>query len=344
MKRADNICESVSTFKSSNLFNQIFNGSIISLKQMQLVINVFEDELGSIKEWSSLVERNGSDEFLDKVYKVINHSSSFEKAYYALVREAAERFGFDLLHQNRPTFRIQQPNSNSISFHIDEWAGHDECSLNIWTPLVDIPEVCSLGIVSVEDTPKLINYFLSNNCSFLDFDKKCLNYARFQEMKSGSSLLFGNHTLHGTKCNSSGITRFSFDFRITPKTLSKNNHFRYSRNALGEGEFNSAEIELKKVLYCIRSFGKLAYLSHSDQRIILSSYAKFNNLKLYKECHEIESTVVEQLPFITNFIEKYPNYDLLITSRNCFHEDEIASLLTIEKILARTGNKVHYAI
>ena len=100
--------------------------------------------------------------FRNKMYQVV-HSTDFSSIYFRLVKLVSDFLPFDVLCQKRPTVRIQPPGDNSIIFHIDEWAGHDLDSLNVWFPLVDIHESASLGVVNPSVTNSLLSSFYAGD-------------------------------------------------------------------------------------------------------------------------------------------------------------------------------------
>jgi hypothetical protein len=92
-----------------------------------------------------------------------------------------------------PMFRIHPPGWESISpYHKDSEYGLPSGAINAWIPLTEVWDSNALWIESAEDRR--------------DFRPVCLHY--------GQALIFDAVRLtHGSRKNSTGSTRVSFDFR-----------------------------------------------------------------------------------------------------------------------------------
>ena len=179
---------------------QLFSGTVRNVFSI-LPIRDFFDKSLSIDLSNVLISTTAQQEDLKrKIYSFI-HTPEFSELYFNLVSEVSAFLPFPVLCQKSPTLRIQRPNDNSIIFHIDEWAGHDSDSLNVWLPLVNIDSTSALGVVNPDDSAYLLSNFYSNSISSESLESFSRSKASFSPMKIGEALFFGNHTLHGTQTN-----------------------------------------------------------------------------------------------------------------------------------------------
>ena len=261
---------------------QLFSGTVRNVFSI-LPIRDFFDRSLSIDLSNVLISTTAQQEDLKrKIYSFI-HTPEFSELYFNLVSEVSAFLPFPVLCQKSPTLRIQRPNDNSIIFHIDEWAGHDSDSLNVWLPLVNIDSTSALGVVNPDDSAYLLSNFYSNSISSESLESFSRSKASFSPMKIGEALFFGNHTLHGTQTNLSKKTRISIDFRLTPESTSRNLHQRYvSPDRLIQSGTKYSPVQ-RNAIYCIRSTNSLLDVSFEEQRNLISSYCKRHSISLVGE-------------------------------------------------------------
>lgn len=140
-----------------------------------------------------------------------------------------------------PRIRIAPPSdylTSGVSYayapHRDTWYGHPICAVNYWMPLFDITHENCLALF-----PTYCSRAIRNTSAGYDHDKWVSTYRfkateqitaearphpmptedvdRSSELRvvgnPGDLLIFSSQQLHGTVPNTSGITRFSIDFR-----------------------------------------------------------------------------------------------------------------------------------
>ena len=317
-------------------FRTHFNGEVSPFLDFSEVATFFEDKLNLKLERLSLKSIAEAEELKSRMYSVV-HAESFQGLYHKLVNQVSSLLRFRVLCQRRPTVRIQRPEDSSIIFHIDEWAGHDKESLNVWFPLVNIHESASLGVVHPATTKALLESFYSGLISADELEQRSRDEAVFRSMNLGQVLLFGNHILHGTQVNRSENVRISLDFRLTQKLISKNLHQRY----IEPWELMSNDLHIaqcREAVYCIRSSNILEDMSFPEQRALIRSYCDRNSINLIAETHEIQCRPVPSLPLLTTLLKKHKGCDIVMVSRGCFFEEELNTLRDLESALRQAGN------
>ncbi len=322
---------------------EMFSGTVHNVSSIFPIRDFFDKSLSLDLSNVSISTTAQQEDLKTNIYSLI-HSPEFSNLYFNLVSEVAAFLPFPVLCQKSPTLRIQRPNENSIIFHIDEWAGHDSESLNVWLPLVDIDSTSALGVVNPNDSASLLSDFYANSISSDLLESFSRSKASFSPMKMGEALFFGNHTLHGTQTNLSDRTRISIDFRLTPESTSRNLHQRYvSPDRLIQFSSKYSAVH-RKAIYCIRSTNSLLDVSFQEQRNLISSYCDRHSISIISETHEIQGRPVVELPFITRALEKFPNCDLIMLSKGCFYPEELDRLNDLESKLISTGNQLIFII
>jgi ectoine hydroxylase-related dioxygenase (phytanoyl-CoA dioxygenase family) len=105
-----------------------------------------------------------------------------------------------LVYQCPPTIRVSMPaRKPTIGLHCDsEYERHQSAEINFWVPLT---RVWGSNTLHLESSPDAGDF-------------------RPVEMDFGTALRFnGNHCRHFTEANDTNCTRVSFDFRIVPRSL-----------------------------------------------------------------------------------------------------------------------------
>jgi len=120
--------------------------------------------------------------------------------YHDFVAERiAPLFGEPVYVQRVPTLRISLPNGTAVShFHRDSEFHHQPATVNFWLPLSPAFGTNTVWIESAPDRG--------------DFGPA--------DLVPGQVLQFDAINLrHGNRCNETGRTRVSFDFRVIPRRL-----------------------------------------------------------------------------------------------------------------------------
>jgi ectoine hydroxylase-related dioxygenase (phytanoyl-CoA dioxygenase family) len=155
-----------------------------------------------------------SSEMLSKKWPYNENSSDFHSTFYQKLNEpweeiislyenfvsdyVAENIGEEFLYQKFPTFRVHLPDMRAVTkwhYDADQDHAHPIGEINFIIPLTDMLET---NAVWCESHPHSHDYQPMN-------------------IKKGELLKFnGNRRHHGNKPNTTGKTRFSFDFRVLP--------------------------------------------------------------------------------------------------------------------------------
>jgi hypothetical protein len=115
---------------------------------------------------------------------------------------ASDIFKEDLIYQKRPTLRCHFVNNLAVGeFHRDRDYNHPIEEINVWLP---ITEARNNNTIQIEHS---INS----------------NTFRPVNLKYGQFIFFDSGLSHGNKINDTGKTRLSFDFRVIPKSMYKQN-------------------------------------------------------------------------------------------------------------------------
>jgi len=124
--------------------------------------------------------------------------SAFMDCYITFIHEIVKPyFGWEIVYQAQPTFRIQFVNNRAVEPHRDADYNHPIQELNWWLPVTN-----TFGTNSI---------WIESKRGKRDYHPERVNY--------GEVLLFsGADLMHCNKTNDSGITRVSFDFRAMPRT------------------------------------------------------------------------------------------------------------------------------
>jgi hypothetical protein len=141
-----------------------------------------------------------------KFYEPINEGISefqilYDKFIFEVVSKLVDESSF--LYQKTPTFRVHAPGNVAVGgWHKDSDYNHPPNEENF---IVSLTPAYGTNTVWSESTPGLKDFspFIMDIGDMIQFD--------------------GNRCLHGNKTNDTGYTRVSFDFRIIPFSLYKEN-------------------------------------------------------------------------------------------------------------------------
>ena len=177
----------------------------------------FEKLIGPSKDWDKKLTLSNWAQYTNRGNQLLK-SSSFHNKYHNILILAGTHMGLkDFYYQANPTFRIQLPETKSVSFHRDDLSsGHAKNIINFWFPLTEVNQNNCIWIVDEKDSSKLIEKFKSEKLTLNSFDDIARKKAKPILMHKNEMLCFSNKTLHGTVQNKSNNVRVSLDFRCLP--------------------------------------------------------------------------------------------------------------------------------
>jgi hypothetical protein len=165
-----------------------------------------------------------------------------------LVRNVIEDFGCDLedIYQDVPRLRMVTSDgylTSGVGFahhaHRDTWYSAPMCQLNWWLPIYDIASESSMAFhprywdTPVKNGSSEFNYYEWNSTGRKDASKHIKSDTRKQPkpeepleldpqircvVPAGGIVLFAAAQLHSTVPNTSGIARYSIDFRTVSRS------------------------------------------------------------------------------------------------------------------------------
>jgi hypothetical protein len=143
--------------------------------------------------------------------------------------------GLDLYGQANPYLRITRPMKpqDNIGYHRDTFYGGSPYELSVLVPFVDLPEECSLNVLSgshihAEDYYPTIQIENPDTAIRKGTDKHQLGFLYAPKvmhpsieekmepvaLKVGQALVFSLSTVHGSVLNRGGVSRWSSDMRV----------------------------------------------------------------------------------------------------------------------------------
>lgn len=229
--------------------------SAASKKLVAAVLSALEEEFGTGKELRKLQFEIPGDELFQRVGKLRRRLSSeakFQELLYELLAEqgfALEEHAVDPVRMRAVT-HLGHENplaANAYTAHRDCWYANPQAQINWWIPLFDVEDTQTFAFFrEYFDKP------VANNSAEFDYDDwmktvgwqstsgKQAVYPSAAEGSfdassgerfaccAGDIVLFAASHLHQTTKNSSGLTRFSIDFRTV----------HLDDNASGKGAVN----------------------------------------------------------------------------------------------------------
>ena len=179
-------------YKTSSYGFEELIKSILEVKDLQRSHLSYEQEeiLGKGKDQSTKIHR--------KFYDYIDSADEkFTELYKRFITDNIKPiFGEDLVYQKFPTFRAHFPKNVAVfAFHKDKDYNHPEQERNIYLPITDAWDTNTVWAETSEDKG--------------DFEPIDVEYGNFVVWN-------GNSLNHGSKTNTTGKTRISFDFRVIP--------------------------------------------------------------------------------------------------------------------------------
>ena len=151
----------------------------------------------SIDPAYNLKKKSGNGQFLNLFEKFVNHISN------TIFKE-------NLIFKNKPTLRVNFPGNKAVGdWHRDRDYNHAPEEINIWVPITHATETNTIWTESSFDLE--------------DYSPVNLEFGEF--------LIFDSGLKHGNMLNKENKTRISFDFRVIPESIYKENQSQsYSQN------------------------------------------------------------------------------------------------------------------
>jgi hypothetical protein len=278
------------------------------------ILSDFERLIGPSNEWNKKLNLSNWAEYTNQGNELLK-SSSFHNKYRDILLSAGKHMELeDFYYQAYPTFRIQLPDTKSVSFHRDDLSsGHAKNILNFWIPMTELNQNNCIWIVDEKDSSKLIDKFKSEKLSLNSFDGIARKKAKPVLMRKNEMLCFSNKTLHGTVQNKSNQVRVSIDFRCLPinedpgKKILDVDYRRFSQ---------TIKNPLTKCTSVIFQAGKVSHIGHNAQRSVINDFAARNNFSIVRETSEWHQ--LDFYPVILDILENSSDMPILIFSKTSF--------------------------
>lgn len=223
---------------------RVFDGDIFVVSQISSglteLANVFIEK--TFGHMYGLAHHREKAEFINLASDLKQRTANTQ-IFFPLLRDLLRKLcqSREAIYFDPPRMRIAPPSdylTSGVSYaympHRDTWYGHPICAVNYWIPISDITHENCLALF-----PNYFSRAVKNTSEMYDHDKWVSTY-RFraaeqvttearphpkiiEEINStselrvvgspGDVLIFSSQQLHGTVPNTSGVTRFSIDFR-----------------------------------------------------------------------------------------------------------------------------------
>lgn len=293
----------------SNLVKSSFN-RIFFLNALQ-----FNSEKEVI---ASIINKESHVDALNSVYSRMD-SLTFKDKYEELLDHLIETLGCDIAYQARPTVRIQWPGTRAGNFHIDTWVGHGKSTFNFWVPITETGQTNTIWIANQDDSEKLVSVLVDDKVSLKAFEDEARNHMYPINVSSDEIFIFNDKTLHGSIVSKEKDPRVSLDFRLaTPPYDIGSKKIYHDYKLRSNAERNKFNRQCGTIVY---SSGKYSHLSHIAQRLVIKEHCSKNNVVNVAEASEFYST--SHLPQIQEWIDKYPDREIVVFSKDCFCNKEL---------------------
>ena len=262
-------------------------------------------------------------------------TDKFQNQYQELGLILIERlFGGNGFLQRKPVIRIQLPNMPSTSFHCDSWYGHSENALSVWVPLVEKNAASTFTIAkSLSESQRLKERIVLERCNLDQINGLCMPHCRPTEIGIGLCSIFKSTTIHGAVKNDTGMTRVSFDFRLSPTeelgTKPLSNFYRVRAGKIIEGQLTRAKKfkRLKSVSYSNKCSGAAA----KSQLMLCSAFAESMGIDVV--LNESEIYEFEHLPVFRKYLSSSLIDAVIVFSVGVFGTDKaLARSLLLEAV------------
>ena len=299
----------------------------------------FEKLIGPNKDWDKKLTLSNWAQYTNRGNQLLK-SSSFHNKYQNILILAGTHMGLkDFYYQANPTFRIQLPNTKSVSFHRDDLSsGHAKKIINFWFPLTELNQDNCLWIVEKEESTKLIKRLKDEHLSLNSFDAIAREKAKPALITRNEMLCFSNRILHGTKNNNSNNVRISLDFRCLPideDPGTKKLDVDYKKWS------STDEISLTKCISVIFQSGDFSHIGHNAQRAVVNDFAARNGFSIIRETSEWHH--LDFYPTMLDILENTPEVPILIFSKKSFDlKSEAWRSLALQ--LKKHSGKVYFCL
>jgi hypothetical protein len=303
------------------------------------IIKDFEKLLGPEYNWNKKINFSNWAEYTNKGNQLLKTPSFNDKYRKILFMVGKHMQVKDFYYQAYPTFRIQLPNTKSVSFHRDDISsGHAENIFNFWFPLTELNQKNCIWIVDKKNSNTLIKKFKKEHLTFEELDILAKRKAKPAIIKKNEMLCFSNKTLHGTVDNKSDKMRISIDFRCLAinedpgKKILGVDYIKFSKKIKNL---------LKKCTSVIFQSGDLSHIGHNAQRAVINDFAARNNFSIIRETSEWHH--LNFYPVILDILKKTPDMPVLIFSKSSFdHKSDAWKELSLK--LKKHKGEVYFCL
>ena len=288
-------------------------GEILSINSSN-ILKEFEKLIGPNSKWDKKLNLSNWAGFTNQGNQLLR-SPSFVEKYREILLSAGKHMGLeDFYYQAYPTFRIQLPDTKSVSFHRDDLSsGHAKNIINFWLPLTEVNQNNCIWMVDEKNSNILIEKFKSEHLSFNSFDAIAREKAKPVLMHKNEMLCFSNKTLHGTTNNKSKNVRASIDFRCLPINEDPGTKVLGVEYKRFSQPIRNSSTECTSVIF--QNF-KVSHIGHNAQRAIINDFAARNNYSIIRETSEWHH--LDFYPVILDILQNTPNMPILIFSKASF--------------------------
>ncbi len=254
----------------------------------------------------------------EALYGVFEDSKIYEEYYSLLQTTIMPYYSNHFFIQSKPAIRIHYPGARTVQYHSDEWYGHGPEVFNFWLPLTKAENSNSLYVASIEDSAASLKYLETKKAIQPEIDDYLRKFCQPLSINNGDIYCFNSKIIHGSEINETPFTRVSVDFRLLHPNKSSGTkklnefylpfhdeslwpHKRKANNV-------SMQFQFAGTAYIYPSYGFTKFFSAFNQRDIVKSYAKKNQIEILAE--ETEIHIMPHHPTLKSLVSGYPNKSL----------------------------------
>lgn len=310
----------ISTFDSTR-----FDFREIALRYLRSELSV---DIANLEDAHQIFSGNPSAEFLRQRFYDLFRTDSFQDCYRAFSTWLMnnELRGYSII-QKTPTIRVQFPGELSVSFHTDEWYGHDARAITVWVPLTRLGPSNTLQICFSEDDNRALEKLFQADRFTLDrINEAVQQKARPVLIDYGQNVIFSATDHHGTTHSNENFTRISFDFRFVKTTEElgtkpPSNYIRF------DGRRWRPLIVTPQSLRLIMLTNYLEPISTKNQALFINSFCSANSHTIVGA--ESEIITLEYMPVLEYYLTaSLDHYDGVVVFSKHFirNQDYVSSI------------------
>ncbi len=216
-------------------------------------------------------------------------SRSFVELWHNLALEIREEFfeiDDDVCLQIAPTPRIFLPNQHGTSFHTDYLYGHGLGSKTVWVPLHGVTKQNSFAFLKPgrEEEFAELNLFADYT---VELENKLLKESENVDVSDEECVVFSSTEIHGSPINSSGVARYSFDFRMSVSVDESSNKNLNQYFLLSDDTWKNPFEDLKNRKFLKYICGSKRFSTRA-QHILINSISDVFQLNIVAQEAELE--------------------------------------------------------